>query len=813
MHTLTLLVATFLSAAPADALEPWASKAHPQDVAKRHVQEITTGPQEYRITQGGTMDGENCRSPIGGGYAIWQQSWETNRAVRMENIGPTDVVNPWLSNGRKDFRSIERIVAGALRPGMTEREKALALWRLQTTHRFHASSGDNEVNDPVKVLNVYGYTTCGNDSICLAGLWKTAGFKVQPVHCVGHCISQVYYDGGWHAMDADQGPVYLLRDNTTIASEQDLVRDHDLLKRAHTAGILDPDNRSADERMAGIFVYEGQATATRNSVRDTTMNLVLRPNEAIVWRWGHLTPTKYHGRLDIKLWGPRKDGDKVWGGHGVDHICNGLWEYRPDFASDTWRKGVETVEGVRVENGSLVAEPGKTGQVIWRMRSPYPFVGGRLETEGSGATFYLSFNGQPWEEITDNLEAFFHFPYKGDARYEYRLKCELSGDARLKRLVIANDLQMAPLALPGMVVGENKFVYTDESQGSRQIRITHEWVERSLSSPPSAPPSPVSPADRGLTDRTDIVFQWDLPRETKDPIADYHFELSDRPDMAWPLSSNFEKLISNTADSGHARYTLPSAGLLNPGERYYWHVRAKNDKNVWGPWSETWSFVTGGLACPINVRLDEYLVLRWSSNPVGWKPVKYRVYGSDEKGFSIEAKLLIGETTDTEWMVPVVAARSNPKAYYRVVAVDAAERQSGPSDYAAAPRPWIDVDIRVRARVGEPFRGELKTIRSIGDLRHRTVEGRTVVKYWDEERPAFKLVKGPAWLRVDETTGVLSGQPTAAGMAEVEVAVTLTRPLYKLDDQRLIWGHEKVLETGTETVGTATQRFQIIVSP
>ena len=47
------------------------------------------------------------------------------------------------------------------------------------------------------------------------------------------------------------------------------------------------------------------------------------------------------------------------------------------------------------------------------------------------------------------------------------------------------------------------------------------------------------------------MFRW-LP--AKDPdgdqIADYHFELSDRPDMKWPLSTNFYKLISNTPDRG-----------------------------------------------------------------------------------------------------------------------------------------------------------------------------------------------------------------------------------------------------------------------
>ena len=62
------------------------------------------------------MDGTNCRSPIGGGFGVWDQTWESNRAVRLENVGDTDVINPWLSNGRNDFRSLKEIVAGACGP-------------------------------------------------------------------------------------------------------------------------------------------------------------------------------------------------------------------------------------------------------------------------------------------------------------------------------------------------------------------------------------------------------------------------------------------------------------------------------------------------------------------------------------------------------------------------------------------------------------------------------------------------------------------------------------------------------------------------
>ena len=86
--TTTLLAWTvlLLGQTPDGALAPWASNHHPTDVAKRHVQEINEGRVEYVVVQGGTMDGRNCRSPQG----VWQpfeQTWESNRSVRMENVG------------------------------------------------------------------------------------------------------------------------------------------------------------------------------------------------------------------------------------------------------------------------------------------------------------------------------------------------------------------------------------------------------------------------------------------------------------------------------------------------------------------------------------------------------------------------------------------------------------------------------------------------------------------------------------------------------------------------------------------------------
>ena len=77
------------------------------------------------------------------------------------------------------------------------------------------------------------------------------------------------------------------------------------------------------------------------------------------------------------------------------------------------------------------------------------------------------------------------------------------------------------------------------------------------------------------------------------------------------------------------------------------------------------------------------------------------------------------------------------KAYYRVVAVDEADKRSGPSDYAAPPRPVIYSKPVVQARRGAEYRYDVSAIRSLGDLRTRVVDGRELMNYWDVEQPRF----------------------------------------------------------------------------
>jgi hypothetical protein len=346
------------------------------------------------------------------------------------------------------------------------------------------------------------------------------------------------------------------------------------------------------------------------------------------------------------------------------------------------------------------------------------------------------------------------------------------------------------------------------------VRVVHQWLERTDWHPPSPPAEAISPRDGETVAGTLVSFQWSAAEDPDgDQIADYHFELSRHADMRWPLSPNFEKLTSLTASGGKPEWTVPYVGLLNPNTTYYWRVRAQDAKGVWGTWSETFKFQARAPGVPLDLRLEPNqsggLVLQWRANPQGEKASRYKVYASNEKGFSasdVEYLVFRGKgfcqtmeqfeskaagapdaglvktppnllATVCETQLRVVGHELDlPKAncaYYRVVAVDEAGMESGPSDYAEVPRPFIWNRPNSNAKVGEPYQWKPEVIRSIGDLRCRRSKTSSYnAAFWDREEFKFDPASLPPGLAQDPDTGVVSGDPTEAGEFELEFAVS-----------------------------------------
>ena len=204
------------------------------------------------------MDGRNCRTPMGVGMnseGAFFQTWESNRSVRMENVGESDVVNPWLSNGRNTFRNVAEIVQSAITPDMTDAERA----RPSGSRKFNIATtrrGDNnELGDPVKVFNVYGFNTCGNDSICLGTLWKQpASARPRPGRSdiASRRSSTTAHGISWTATALDLSAPRQ-RDR---GQRHAVARDHDLVKRPHSNGILLVDTQWDGQGTSALYFTE-----------------------------------------------------------------------------------------------------------------------------------------------------------------------------------------------------------------------------------------------------------------------------------------------------------------------------------------------------------------------------------------------------------------------------------------------------------------------------------------------------------------------------------------------------------------------------
>jgi hypothetical protein len=760
------------------------------------------------------------------------------RFTRIENVGEVNVVNPRIRiNGKRDWGTVQSIVEEALRTygnpvTMTDAEKARAIYEHLRHQRFHATTGDLEVRDPVKLYNIYGYALCGDNAPALMDLWRVAGLKVRRGFLTGHCISEVWYEGDWHVLDADEQVVCLKRDNETIASEEEIVHDHDLMKRTHNGGIGRPDDPMSDERAAACYVYDGGRKGEYASHIGHTMNFMLRPGEALEWRWGHVGKHHYSADLDPHIhltdsihlrhaW-----GEKAWA-----RLGNGKWVYSPPLHSPAGRQSV-VARNVHWSTtmGEVAATPARVGELaslVWKVDVPYVIVGGSLSAEVRRSSedvcaFFVSLDGQNWKHVTPgegtgpmkikaNLDEF--FPNKGPARYGYFLRLDLFAKSDvshtgLESFTLENDLQMAPLSLPALELGENIVDYSDETPERHAVRVTFDWIERSASSPPMPPGAPEFPGDNGQVDGTQLTLKWKGSQSFDgNKIVDYHFQLSNEPVIRWALSPNFDKLISHTANKGTASYTIPYTGLLNPGQRYYWRVRAQDERGVWGPWSQTWSFTPQGPGVPLGVTLErdssDGFQLVWDANPRGRKPVKFEIHASNEKAFSVsdhpydidvgnqkQEGLFAGRTRVRFPANLIATTTASPyslqpqHAFYRIVAVDEKGNTSGPSNYASAPRPFIYSDPVTHATSGTPYRYEVKVISSIGDLRFRAFGGNPdsyQAAFWDAEQPRFSLVEeiprcghvDPAWLKIDPRTGALSGTPQEKDVGEYQINVSV----------------------------------------
>lgn len=622
-------------------------------------------PFVWGVQIGGVSDEAMYRDPVGG-FFPWRQLFWNSVSLSIENQGDADIHSPWVTvEGGPNAFSLPALLKSLIPPGASESEKAWAIYDYTRTHVFHEVEGTGDNADPIKLYNCYGHGICGDSATALSAMWAGAGLRVRAGRPLGHSTSEVQVDGAFRLLDGDLHAWVLKADNHTLAGEEDIVSDPYLLKRTHTYGLKqwawDP---LRDEFAAGLYWYRGDRLRSHQSGAKHTMAMTLRPHEKITWLWEQRLAPLPDFAPRIPGNGPLRDIAGKW--------FQGIWEY-PWQSSD----------------GSKQLIP---------FRLPYPIVGCKVEGLDARNAISASVDGKTFHPLNREaldegirekslLEALGRKPSDPPI---YSLVFEVSGSPAKLRFLL--DFQVAPLSLPMVHLGENRFAYIDRSK-SRKVQITYRWRENHENHPPAAP-EPENPTPGGTVSGNPIEFRWKTPMDPDgDAISDYQFQLSESSESFRPLSPNFDALLSFTPDRETTRFILPHPGLLNGGATYFWRVRARDAKDCWGSWGGPWPVTVAG---PPTPRLESAVVdqsgrtlhLKWSG-----KAEKYRVFGGFHRGFvpsdqphkilsakgggepdafQQEPSNMLVETEATELRIPFEGAGSEHlRPFYRIQAVDA----------------------------------------------------------------------------------------------------------------------------------------------
>jgi hypothetical protein len=440
-----------------------------------------------------------------------------------------------VSDKVEDVSSMEAWKRSFIKPGMTDEQKALAVWETVVKFRQQDSppneylQDETNVHDPIKTFNVYGYGMCCCAASNIEALARYAGLQARGRIISAHSVPEVFWDGGWHLLDASLIN-YMPKADGKLASVDEII-----------AGIkefyaLHPDLKRNDPAlrafMRGGGWKKGPAILANSPFYDqngwlpaathgwyTTMqeydgsengiteygysqgyqvNVQLRPGERLVRSWSNkgLHVNQLEGGEQGSLTTPVGQGDlryaPKYGDLAPGRIGNGTLEYQVPLADPIFRRGALAAENLasRGEDGKSPAlhlkQSAAPGVLTIRMPSSYVYLSGAVDLNavvapGGAIDVALSDNnGLDWKPVaTVTASGPRHLDLKPLVyrRYDYRVRFTLKGAGTgLDALKLSHDIQHSQRALPALGQGSNTITF---KSGPQEGTVT---VEGSLNS-------------------------------------------------------------------------------------------------------------------------------------------------------------------------------------------------------------------------------------------------------------------------------------------------------------------------------------------
>ena len=438
-----------------------------------------------------------------------------------------------VSDKVEDVSSIEAWKASFIKPGMTDKEKALAIWTAAVKFRHQQAppqeflQASGSVQDPIKSFNVYGYGMCSCVSSNIEALARAVGLKARGKGINHHSVPEVWWDNDWHMLDGSL-ITYFLDEGGDIASVDEIVASVQQWLQQH------PEFKGNDKKMMefmrgggwkngpkvlatsptfdengwfpaathGWYSAMGAWDGSVNFVYEYgysqgyRVNVQLRQGEVLTRNWFN---KGLHVNMDLGGDAPSCLTEKVgtgqlryapkFGDIAPGRIGNGTLVYDVPLASGTARAGALRYENLAANaedkqapalHVKSAAEP---GVLELRMPSSYVYLGGSLKAnfvvgEGGSVRVLLSRNnGLDWKEIFARTE-----PGKSEQTidlkplvyrlYDYRLRFELKGAGTgLDALHVEHDVQHSQRPLPALAAGENTITFSAAAANEGTITV------------------------------------------------------------------------------------------------------------------------------------------------------------------------------------------------------------------------------------------------------------------------------------------------------------------------------------------------------
>lgn len=428
-----------------------------------------------------------------------------------------------VSDKVADVSSLDAWKASVIKQGMTDEQKAMAVWNSVVAFR-HQETPPNEYleneghpHDPIKAFNVYGYGQCCCASANLMALARHAGLTARGWGITQHSVPEVQWAGQWHMLDASL-VTYFPKADGSIAGVEEIsasIKDWydknpsmkgndkalrefmrgggwkkgpELLKNCPSydnngwlpaathgwyATVQEYGNPSKN------FVYE-YGTAVGYQV-----NVQLRKGEKLTRNWsnkglhvnqleGGKLPTlnKTPGKEDLRY--SPKYGDLAPGRVGNGELVWNVPVTSPELeqAAEQWTNLKADKDGLRID------ESGK-GVLVLRVPSSYIFLTGQMEIDGRGGyngginIEFSDNNGLDWKGVAIQTDM-----WKGEIdldelvyrRYDYLLRFTFTGPRScIEKLVLSHIVQHSQRALPALDKGANTITF---SAGPQEGTVT-----------------------------------------------------------------------------------------------------------------------------------------------------------------------------------------------------------------------------------------------------------------------------------------------------------------------------------------------------